>query len=76
MLEYKLKVVTPEEYRKSLQDEIEMYGLTGSIKKRLDEIDEATTCLGYLQHRDVQEWCNEIVDLLKAFSDKKRRKRD
>lgn len=72
MHEYKLKIVTPEEYQKSLQDEITLHGLRGSIQKRLDEIDETTACLSYLKHREIQEWCNEIVDLLKTFADRRK----
>ena len=60
--------VSREEYLSSLQEEIVDHGLRGSIKQRLEAMDKICILLPYEAHREIQEYCSEIYDLLSAFS--------
>ena len=67
--EFKIKVVTPEEHRAELQKEIKYDGLKKSVTKRCEEIDEMCAGTGYLFHRGVQELLCEIEELIDAYAD-------
>lgn len=64
MIEFKLRTVSPTEYRNSLRKEIEENGLYKAVEKRCDEINKECCDMGYVQHRTIQEWLNEILDLI------------
>lgn len=64
----KMVRISPGAYRASLRKEIEDRGLRGSIEQRLIAIDELCTGMSYPFHREIQEHCSEIYDLLKVFA--------
>ena len=64
MREFELRIVLPTEYRNSLRKEIEENGLYKAVEKRCDEINKECRDMGYVQHRTIQEWLNEILDLI------------
>ena len=65
----KLCHISRQQYLEGLNDEISDHGLRGSIKKRLDQIDQHCANLKYLDHRLIQELCSEINDLLTVYAE-------
>ena len=61
---YEIKRYTPEQHRAALEMEVREFGLKIPIGRRLDEIDEFAASLPYIQHRNVQEMCAEILELI------------
>ena len=64
MREFELRTVSPTEYRNSLRKEIEENGLYKAVEKRCDEINNECGDMGYVQHRTIQGWLSEILDLI------------
>ena len=59
-----LRIYTPSEFEANLRKELEKNGLYESVSKRLDEINDMTSDLNYLDHRYVQEMMCEILALI------------
>ena len=59
-----LRTYTDDEYKADLRKELEENGLYESVSKRLDEINNITSELSYLKHRDVQEMMCEVLCLI------------
>ena len=59
-----LRRYTPSEFEANLRKELEKNGLYESVSKRLDEINDMTSDLNYLDHRYVQEMMCEILALI------------
>lgn len=60
--------ISRNEYLNGLRQEIEDSGLRSTIEQRLIAIDELCAGMSYPFHREIQEHCSEIYDLLKVFS--------
>ncbi len=68
----RIVLITHDAYKKSLDCEITNDGLRGSIKKRLDNINELCGNMPYLPHREIQENLAEIYDLLTIFAERQK----
>ena len=64
MKEFTIGLISPEEYTSNLRKELETDGLYKAVEKRCDEINEECRGMGYVQHRTIQEWLGEILDLI------------
>lgn len=53
-----------EEYTSRLRKELKTDGLYKAVEKRCTEINEECNDMGYVQHRTIQEWLIEILDLI------------
>lgn len=62
--DFVIKEYTHEEYLNDLKNDFETLGLNKAVEKRLDEIDDYASSLGYLSHRSIQELSCEILDLI------------
>lgn len=60
--------ISRNEYLNGLRQEIEDSGLRSTIEQRLIAIDELCAGMSYPFHREIQEHCSEIYDLLKVFA--------
>jgi len=65
MIEFTIRDVPYEEYIGNLKSEIINDGLYEAVKKRCDQINHECKNMGYIQHRTIQEWLSEMLDLLK-----------
>lgn len=59
-----LRTITAAEYIGGLKEELRIKGFRQSVKDRCDEINDVCSCMGYVNHRYVQELLCEIMDLI------------
>ena len=64
MTEFTIRGISPKEYISNLRKELETDGLYKAVEKRCDEINEECSDMGYVRHRTIQEWLDEILDLI------------
>ena len=64
----KLVQLSRKQYLDGLRQEIEDHGLRGAIEQRLLAIDDLCQGMPYPFHREIQEHCSDIYDLLTVFS--------
>lgn len=64
MTEFTIRGISPKEYTGNLRKELETDGLYKAVEKRCDEINEECSDMGYVRHRTIQEWLDEILDLI------------
>ena len=64
----KLVQLGRKQYLDGLRQEIEEHGLRDAIEERLLAIDELCRGMSYPFHREIQEHCSDIYDLLTVFS--------
>ena len=64
-----LKTISRKAYLDMLRQEIEDSGLRSTIEQRLIAIDELCAGMSYPFHREIQEHCSEIYDVLKVFAE-------
>lgn len=69
--EFTIKEITPEEYKKELQDELTKYGLVQTLKFRCDEIAEEINLLNlsYATKSFIFERLNEIIEISELVGD-------
>lgn len=67
MNDFKLVSMTQDEIDKELDEEITMHGLRGSVCRRCNNINELASDTGYLCHREIQEYLNEILRLIELY---------
>ena len=69
--EFTIKEITPEEYKKGLQDELTKYGLVQTLKFRCDEIAEEINLLNlsYTTKSFIFECLNEIMEISELVDD-------
>ena len=60
--------ISRKQYLNGLRQEIEDSGLRSTIEQRLIAIDELCAGMSYPFHREIQEHCSEIYDVLKVFA--------
>lgn len=59
-----LREYTEEEYKADMQKLLAEKGLYNAVKVYCDKIDEVASNLGYLGHRDIQEYLCDILCLI------------
>ena len=64
MTDITLQMISPEEYKENLRQELATDGLYATVKKRCDAIDEECMYMRYVQHRYIQEQLSEIMELV------------
>ena len=62
--DYDVIEYTNEEYVNDLKKDFDTLGLNKAVEKRLDEIDDYASSLGYVSHGCIQELSCEILDLI------------
>lgn len=62
--DYDVRDYTHEEYVNDLKKDFDTLGVNKAVEKRLDEIDDYASSLGYVSHRSIQELSCEILDLI------------
>lgn len=69
--EFTIKEITPEEYKKELQDELTQYGLVQTLKFRCDEIAEEINLLNlsYAAKSFIFERLNDIIEIAELAGD-------
>lgn len=69
--EFTIKEITPEEYKKELQDELTQYGLVQTLKFRCDEIAEEINLLNlsYAAKSYIFERLNDIIEIAELAGD-------
>lgn len=70
MSDFKLVKMTQEEIDRELDEEITMHGLKGAVRKRCDIINGLTGDTGYLCHREIQEYLNDILRLIELYGER------
>lgn len=64
MSEIVLREYTREEYKADMQNLLAKKGLHDSVKIYCDKIEEITSQLSYVPHRDIQEFLSDILFLI------------
>ena len=63
-MSYRIIAVNRDAQIAAMYADIASEGLKASVKRRLDEIDEAAKVLPYTDHRYIQELLSEVLDLI------------
>ena len=69
-MEGKIKVMSPEEQKEWLKDEIKKKGLYNAVKDQLDELMYDCRVLNYIKYAHVVECSFNILDLIETFGEK------
>ena len=59
-----IRILTDEEYRSNLRQEIKQDGLRKAVEKRCDDILEECSSMPYIPHMTISEWLDAILDLV------------
>lgn len=71
MPNYTLREYTQEEYEADMQKLLTEKGLRDAVEKYCDRINDVSSALGYVQHREVQECLCDILYLIELDKGKK-----
>ena len=65
MPEFTIREYTEEEYKEDLGNLVVEKGLSGAVEYYCDLINEEVSGTGYVMHRTVQEYLNDILYLVR-----------
>lgn len=68
MPELTIKEYTKEEYERDLKNLLCDKGLKGAVKEYCDKINEEVSGTGYIIHSTVQEFLNDILNLIDFYN--------